>query len=396
MAGQGEVVILEGARTAFGSYGGALREVSATDLGVVVAREAMRRSGVAAEEIESVVIGSVVQSSNDAAYLARHVGLLAGIPRQVPALTVNRLCGSGLEAIVQAAHAILLGEARYVLAGGSENMSLTPHVVRGARFGFALGQANMEDYLWSALTDSYNGLAMGMTAENLAAKYEITREAQDEFALSSQQRAVAAIQSGRLAEEIVAVSVKDKKGNVTEFAQDEHPRADSTLEKLARLKPSFKSGGTVTAGNASGINDGAAALVVADEAAAREEGRQPLGRLLAWGTAGVDPDIMGIGPVPAIQQALQRAGLTLEQIDLFEVNEAFAAQYLAVERELGLDRARTNVNGGGIALGHPLGASGARLALSILYELRRRNLRYGVVALCIGGGQGIAAVFERL
>ncbi len=396
MAGQGEVVILEGARTAFGSYGGALREVSATDLGVVVAQEAMRRSGVAAAEIESVVIGSVVQSSNDAAYLARHVGLLAGIPRQVPALTVNRLCGSGLEAIVQAAHAILLGEARYVLAGGSENMSLTPHVVRGARFGFALGQANMEDYLWSALTDSYNGLAMGMTAENLAAKYEITREAQDEFALSSQQRAVAAIQGGRLAEEIVAVPVKDKKGNVTEFAQDEHPRADSSLEKLAKLKPSFKAGGTVTAGNASGINDGAAALVVADGAAARAAGRQPLGRLLAWGTAGVDPDIMGIGPVPAIQQALQRAGLTLAQIDLFEVNEAFAAQYLAVERELGLDRARTNVNGGGIALGHPLGASGARLALSILYELRRQNLRYGVVALCIGGGQGIAAVFERL
>ncbi|PZR99068.1 MAG: acetyl-CoA C-acyltransferase, partial [Candidatus Chloroheliales bacterium] len=320
----------------------------------------------------------------------------AGIPRHVPALVVQRLCGSGLQAIISAAQSIMLGEGDYMLAGGAESMSQAPHVIYGARWGFELGGGKLEDALWSALVDSYNGLPMALTAENLATRYGISREQQDEFAYLSQQRTKAAQEAGRLAEEIVPVTVRDKRGKETLIERDEHPRPDTTIEALARLKPRFKAEGSVTAGNASGINDAGAAVVVAAGEAARVGGQQPLARLLAWGIVGVDPDVMGIGPAPAIRQALQRAGLQLSDIDLFEINEAFAAQYIAVERELGLDRKLVNVNGGAIALGHPLAASGTRISLSLLYEMRRRHARYGVAALCIGGGQGIAAVYENL
>ncbi len=391
-----EVVIIDGARTPVGTYGGALRDTPAAELGLIATQEALRRSNVAAEQISGLVFGNVLQTSADAIYLARHIALKAGMPRSVPALVVQRLCGSGLQAIISAAQSIMLGEGDYMLAGGAESMSQAPHVIYGARWGFELGGGKLEDALWSALVDSYNGLPMAMTAENLAARYSISREQQDEFAYLSQQRTKAAQEAGRLAEEIVPITVRDKRGKETLVERDEHPRPDTSLEALARLKPRFKADGGVTAGNASGINDAGAAVVLADGEAARRDGRQPLGRLLAWGIVGVDPAEMGIGPAPAIRQALERATLQLSDIDLFEVNEAFAAQYIAVERELGLDRDKVNVNGGAIALGHPLAASGTRISLSLLYELRRRHARYGVAALCIGGGQGIAAVYENL
>lgn len=391
-----EVVILEGARTAVGRYGGGLREVQATQLGIVASEAALQRSGVVAAQIEGVFFGNVLQTQADAIYMARHIGLKVGVPRNVPALVVQRLCGSGLQAIISAAQSIMLGEGRYMLAGGAESMSQAPHIVWGARWGFELGGGKMEDQLTAALVDSYDNLPMGATAENLAAKYDISRAEQDAFALRSHQWAVAAQQEGRLGEEIVPVTLYDKKGRATVITLDEHPRADTTLEALAKLRAAYRQNGTVTAGNASGINDAGAAVIVADAEVAEREGRRPLARLVSWGIVGVDPDIMGIGPAPAIRQALQRANLSLADIDLFEINEAFAAQYLAVERELGLERDKVNVNGGAIALGHPLAASGTRISLSLLYELRRRRARYGVAALCIGGGQGIAAVYENL
>ncbi len=392
-----DIVLLEGVRTGFGAFGGALKDLSATDLGVVAAKGALERAKVDPAWIDHIVFGNVVQTSADAIYLARHIGLKAGVPKEKPALILNRLCGSGQEAIVTGARMILNGEADFVLAGGTESMSQAPHIVRGARWGIALGAGGQfEDALWGALTDSYNGMPMAITAENLAERYHISREEQDRFSLLGQQRAKDAWDKGRLPEEIVAVPLKDRKGNVTPFAKDEHMRPDATLESLAKLPARFKKDGTVTAGNASGIVDGAAAVVVTTMEQAKQRGLKPLGRLVAWGTAGVDPDVMGIGPAPAIRMALKKAGMTLREMDLIEVNEAFAAQALAVAKELEIDMDKFNVNGGAIAIGHPLGATGARLTLTILYELRRRGKRYGVASMCIGGGQGIAAIVEVL
>lgn len=390
------IVFLSGVRTGFGSFGGSLKDHSATDLGTIAARAALERAGVAPEAVDHCVMGNVVQTSADAAYLARHVGLRAGCPVETPAVTVNRLCGSGFEAVIHGAHQILLGESRVVLAGGTESMSQAPHVIRGARWGLRLGPTPpLEDVLWEALRDAQCGLTMAETAEKLAARYGIGRPDVDAIALRSQQRARAAWDRGDFADEVVPVPVKNRKTKQVEpWAADEHMRPDSTAEGLAKLPPYFKADGVVTAGNASGICDGAAALVLTSASLAADRGWKPLGRLVAWGVAGVDPSIMGIGPVPASRLALQRAGLTLDQMDLVEVNEAFAAQYAAVERELGLDPERTNVDGGAIAIGHPLGASGARITAHLLHALRRRGGRYGLGSACIGGGQGAAVIVE--
>lgn len=390
-----EIVIVAGARTAMSRYGGPLRDHSALDLGALAARGAISRSGLEPAEFDHVIFGNALQTSGDAIYGARHVGLKAGLAKETPAVTVNRLCGSGMESIVQAAHRLMLGEAQVVLAGGMESMSQAPHVIRGARWGFRLGEGRMEDSLVVALVDSYCGCAMSDTAENLAQQRGITRQACDEYALLSQQRAEAAYKACRLTEEIVPVEIKSRKG-VTEFKEDDHRRPETTLEGLAKLPAAFRKGGVITAGNASGIVDGAAAVVVTTEKYAKEKKLKPMGRLVSWAVAGVDPTIMGIGPVPSSRKALERAGLELRDMDLIEVNEAFAPQYLAVEKELGLDRERTNVNGGAIALGHPLGATGTRLVLTLLYELRRRNARYGLSTACIGGGQGIAVIVESM
>lgn len=386
-----EIVIMGGARTPFGKYGGGLKDLTATDLAVLAGTEALRRADVKAEEIDHVVFGNVLQSAPDAAYLSRHVGLRCGVPIPVPAYGVNRLCGSGFQAVVNGAMEILLGQADEVLVGGTESMSQAPHAIYGARWGIPLGQSRLEDTLWAALTDTYCGCPMAITAENLAEKYQVTREEADEFAVESHLRAAAAAE--RLAEEIVAVEIPTKKGP-KRIEKDEQTRADSTVEALARLKPSFLPTGIITAGNASGINDGAAALVLTTRESALKRSIKPLGKLVAWAAKGVQPEIMGIGPASAAREALQKAGLTLADMDLIEVNEAFAAQYVAVEKELGLSRAKTNVNGGAVALGHPLGASGARLTLTILHELKRRGGRYGLASACIGGGQGIALIVE--
>jgi acetyl-CoA acetyltransferase family protein len=388
-----DIVLLSGARTPMTVYNGAFADVSAIDLGVHAAKEALARSRTEPGEVDHVIFGNALQTSGDAIYGARHVGLKSGVPKEVPALTVNRLCGSGFEAIVQGAHRIRLGEARTVLAGGMENMTQAPHVIRGARKGFRLGQGQLEDSLMVALFDSYAGLYMAQTSDRVAAKYEITRQAQDEYALSSQKRAAAAWQACRLSEEVVPVEVRSGKKTVR-VEKDDHLRPDTTLEALAALPPSFGKDGQVTAGNASGIVDGAAAVVVTTASRAKEKGLRPLGRLVSSAVVGCDPELMGLGPAPAARAALVRAGLKLEQIDLWEINEAFAGQILGVVAELGLDREKLNVNGGAIALGHPLAATGTRCTLTLLYEMRRRGLRYGVAGACIGGGQGIAVVVE--
>ncbi|QSO46177.1 acetyl-CoA C-acetyltransferase [Alicyclobacillus mengziensis] len=388
------VYLLDGARTPFGTYGGALSSETATRLGALAGTEALKRAGVAVEQVDNVVFGNVIQSYDGAAYLARHVALTVGVRQEVPALTVNRLCGSGMQSVVTAAKDILLGDSRVALAGGAESMSLTPYLLRGARFGYRMGDNTAVDMLSEVLTDCHSGYPMGITAENLAVKYEISRSEQDEFALTSQKRAAAARQRGRLGEEIVPVPVKSRKGEVL-VEHDEHIREDASLEAMAKLKPAFQKDGTVTAANSSGINDGAGAVVLASEDAAAEHKWQPLAKIVSYGVVGVDPAYMGIGPVPAIRLALKNAGLEMKNIALWEINEAFASQYLSVERELGLPRERTNVNGGAIALGHPVGASGARLLLTLAYELRHRRERYGVASLCIGGGQGIAMVIEN-
>jgi acetyl-CoA acetyltransferase family protein len=391
-----DVVFLSGARTGFGAFGGALKELSATDLGVVAARGALTQGRLEPNVVDHVVFGNALQTSADAIYLARHIGIRAGIPVETPAVTVNRLCGSGFEAVIQAAQQILLGESSAVLAGGTESMSQAPHVVRGARWGLRLGPAApLEDTLWEALRDPGCGLSMAETAEKLAEKYRISRHAVDCYAARSQAAAAAAWDSGAFAEEIVPVPIRNRKtGQSEDWAADEHMRRGTTVEALAKLPPYFKKDGVVTAGNASGICDGAAALVVTRGRFATERGLRPLGRLLAWATVGVEPGYMGIGPAPASRKALERAGLKLDDLDLVEVNEAFAAQYLAVEQELGLDRERTNIDGGAVALGHPLGASGARITLHLLHALRRRGGRYGLGSACIGGGQGAAVVVE--
>lgn len=389
-----DVFILGGKRTPMGEYVGALKDVSAIDLGAVAAKGALESSGVAPDEIDHAVIGNALQTSGDAIYGARHVALKAGVPFDRPALTVNRLCGSGIQAIVSGAQMIQLGEASTALVGGMESMSQAPHVVRGARSGFALGQGKLEDSLMVALLDTYCNTPMAGTAENLARKFEISREEQDAYALRSQQEAKRAKEACYLSAEIVPVEVKTRRGTVL-VDHDDHLRPDTTLEGLAKLKPAFAKDGFVTAGNASGIVDGAAALVIANEEFVKNRDIKPMGRIVSWAYAGVEPEIMGIGPVPATRKALELAGLKLSDIDLVEVNEAFAAQYLAVEKELGLDRSRTNVNGGAIALGHPLGATGTRLVLTVLHELHRRGARYGLATACIGGGQGIAMIVER-
>lgn len=391
-----EVYIINGARTPVGVLQGSLSDVSATELGIVAAKSAMERSGVDPKLIDYVVVGNVIQSSKDAIYLPRHVALKAGVPIDIPALGVNRLCGSGLQAIVSAAQALKLGEGQIALAGGTENMTQSPHVLRGARFGYKFGQSpQLEDSLWEALIDTYTGCGMAITAENLAEKYGLTREEVDAYALRSQQAARHAQQAGWLAEEIVPVTIKDRKGNPVDFKQDEGIR-DTSMEALARLPARFRQGGVVTPGNASGVNDAGACVILATADAVQKYNLKPLARLVSWGVAGVPPDIMGIGPAPAIRQALKRADLTLDDMDRVEVNEAFSAQYLAVEKELGLNRDKTNVNGGGISIGHPLAASGARLTITLMYELRRSHMKYGVASLCIGGGQGIAAVIENV
>ncbi|MFD2761587.1 thiolase family protein [Lentibacillus juripiscarius] len=387
------IYVLEGARTPFGSFGGSLKDADPTELGVTVAQEAMRRSGVSAEAIDFTVMGNVIHSAKNAPYATRHIALQAGIPLASPALTVNRLCGSGLQSVVSAAQSIMLGDGNVALAGGVESMSLAPYALRGSRFGTKLKTPQVDDMLWAALTDEYIGAGMGVTAENLATEYSISRMEQDEYATLSHQRAAEARREGKFAEEIVPVELKTRKGTVT-VDTDEHIREDTTIDKLAKLKPSFKQDGTVTGGNASGINDGAGATVVASEGYVRQNGLDPVARIVSYGIAGVDPSVMGIGPVPAIKQALEKAGMTIDDMDLIEVNEAFAAQYLAVEKELGLDRDKVNVNGGAIALGHPVGASGTRVLYSLIKELNRRGQKYGVASLCIGGGQGIAMVVE--
>lgn len=389
------IVIVAAKRTAFGAMQGSLKGLSANDLGVVAAKAALAQSGLPADAIGHVVFGNVLQSSADAIYCARHIGLKAGLPITTPALTVNRLCGSGFEAVIQGAQQILLGDHDAVLVGGTENMTQAPHVIRGGRDGFGFGKSPaLEDSLWSSLTDSYCNTPMAVTAENLATQYGITRQQCDEFALTSQQRWAAAEERGFFKDEMAAITLTSKKGSVT-FDKDEHPRPQTTLETLAKLAPVFKKDGVVTAGNASGICDGAAALVLTTEEVAKAKGLKVLAKLVQWGVAGVEPTLMGIGPAPAIKNALARAGLKLSDIDRLEVNEAFAPQFLAVEKELGLDRAKTNVNGGAIAMGHPLGASGARITAHLVYELARSGGRYAVGSACIGGGQGLAVVLER-
>jgi acetyl-CoA acyltransferase 2 len=391
-----EVVILSARRTAFGTLSGTLKGVSATDLAVHASKAALADAGVDLADIGHVVFGNVQQTSADAIYLARHVGLKAGLPITTPALTVNRLCGSGFQAIINGAEQIVLGETEAVLVGGTENMTQAPHVLRGARDGYAFGRAPaLEDSLFAALTDSYCNTPMAITAENLAVEYGITRADCDAFAMESQRRWAAAQEAGHYKAEIVPVELAGKKGTVT-FAVDEHPRPQTTMEQMAKLNPVFKKDGVVTAANASGINDGAAALVLASAEYARARGLKPLARLVQWGVAAVEPKVMGIGPVPAIQKCLERAGMNLSQMDLVEVNEAFAAQYLAVEKALGLDRAKTNVDGGAIALGHPLGASGARITAHLVHALRQRDKQFAVGSACIGGGQGLAVLVERV
>jgi acetyl-CoA acetyltransferase family protein len=392
------MVFLSAVRTGFGSFGGALKSLSATDLAALVGSAAIDRSGLPAGDVDHVVFGNAQQTSSDAIYLARHAGLRAGCRIETPALTVNRLCGSGFEAVVQAAHQVALGESRAALVGGTESMSQAPHVVRGARWGLRFGQkTELEDSLWHGLRDSWCDTAMGETAENLAAQYGISRSSVDEYALESQQRAHAAWSRGVFTDEVIPVQLTDPKTKApVSWAADEHMRPASTLEALGRLPPVFRKDGTVTAGNASGIADGAAAMVVCSADLALERGLKPLGRLASYAVAGVEPRIMGIGPAPAARAALARARLALDDMDLVEVNEAFGSQYLAVEHELGLDRRRTNVDGGAIALGHPLGASGARITVHLLHALRQRGGRYGLGSACIGGGQGIAVIVESL
>lgn len=388
-----QAVILDGARTAFGNFGGTLKDIGSTELSVQASKAAIEKADVKASEIEETIIGNVVPSEKNSIYLARHVGLKLGIPVEVPALTVNRLCGSGMEAIILAAKKIYLQEAEVVLAGGVESMSQAPYVVRNARWGVRYGSTEFEDTLHQGLTDLYVDMPMGLTAENLAEAYKISREEQDLWAARSQERAETATQNGLLREEITPITISGKTPIV--FEKDEFIKGKSSVDKLSSLKPVFKKDGTVTAGNASGINDGACSVVVTTSAFAKKKGRTPLAIIKSYAHSGCDPARMGIGPALAIPKALKSCGLSLKDIGLVEINEAFAAQYLAVQKELGLDPEITNVNGGAIAIGHPLGASGARVTLTLAYEMRRRKVKYGVASLCIGGGQGIALVLEN-
>jgi acetyl-CoA C-acetyltransferase len=390
-----DVVLLSGCRTAIGTFGGAFKDVPAVDLGAAVVREAVRRAGVRGDQVDEVVLGCILQAGLGM-NPARQAAIRAGLPDSVPATTVNKVCGSGLESVMRAAQAIKAGDAEVVVAGGTENMSRAPYLLPGARWGERLGDGKVLDHMiHEGLTDAFHDIHMGITAENLVERYRISREDQDAFAAESQRRAQDAIETGAFRDEIVPVMVPGKKGE-TRVDTDEHPRPGTTAESLARLKPAFKKDGTVTAGNASGINDGAAALVVASADRATRLGLSAMARVVSYASAAVDPRVMGIGPVPAVRKALEKASLAPGAMDLYELNEAFAAQSLAVIRELQLDPARVNVRGGAIALGHPIGASGARILVTLLHLLRARGLRYGLAALCIGGGQGVAMVVERL
>lgn len=395
------IVVVAGKRTPFGSFGGGLKDVGATALAVAAGRATLEQAGVKASDVGHVVIGNVVQSGADAAYVPRHVGLHLGVPVENGALGLNRLCGSGFQAWITAAEMIMSGEAEIILAGGVEQMSQIPYVLRGARFdGFHMGAAPLEDYMTSALTDAYAGIPMAITAENLAEKYSISRDQCEEYSILSQKRCADADARGVFTDEVSPVIVETRKGAVT-ISKDEHPKPSVTLDKLKTMKATFKEGGTVTAATASGIVDGAAMSLLMTEAEATKRGLKPMARLVSWASVGCDPKIMGIGPAGAIRKALGKAKLSLSDMDLVEVNEAFAAQYLAVEKELGLDRSKTNVNGGAIAIGHPLGASGTRIMNHLAYELGRRakagqSAKYAVGSACIGGGQGIAIVIERI
>lgn len=389
-----DIVLLEGARTPFAKISGSFRDITATELGVIAAKEAIRKSNINPNDIDQVVFGNVQQSSKDAHLLARHVGLKAGTSLETPAVTINRVCGSGIEAILTGARYILTGEANVVLAGGTENMSQVPHVIRGARWGSPLGGPLVEDWVWDGLLDTNAGFTMAQTAENLAEKYNITREEVDAHALSSHERAIKARKEGYFQEEIVSVTVRGSKGSIV-VEHDEHIR-ETTMEKLGKLEARFIDGGVVTPGNASGMVDGAAAVIIASSEYAEKNGLKPIARLVSWDIVGVDPKYMGIGPVPAIRGALKKANLQLEDLDLIEINEAFSAQYLACQKELGFDLEIGNVNGGAVALGHPLAASGTRITYTLINELKRRNKKYGATAVCIGGGQGIAAIWESL
>lgn len=389
------IYIVSGVRTAIGDFGGSLKGFAASDLGGRVIAEAVARSGLAAGDVGHVVMGQVIHTSAKDAYLARVAALNAGIPQETPALTVNRLCGSGLQAIISAAQMMKLGEAAVTVAGGAESMSNAPYHDHGQRWGRKMGDGALVDALVQTLSDPLGGFHMGITAENVAERHGVSREDQDALTVEGHARAVRAIEEGRFREQILPIEIKSRKG-VTLFDTDEHPRADTALESLAAMKPVFKKDGTVTAANASGINDGAAAVLLATGEVVESKGLKPLARIVSWGHAGVEPAYMGIGPVKAVPLALARAGLTLADMDVIEANEAFAAQALAVARELGLDPAKLNPNGSGIALGHPVGATGAILTIKAAYELRRTGGRYGLITMCIGGGQGIAMVIEAV
>lgn len=389
-----EIVIAAGARTPFGAFMGSFLDLSATDLGVIASKAAIKQSGFSPEEIDQTIFGNVIQTSSDAAYLARHVGLKSGLRIKTTALTLNRLCGSGFQSVLTAAEQILLGQANVVLAGGSENMSQSPYLLQRFRQGYRLGNNVAVDSLQSGLTDSYNGLPMGITAENLAKKYTITRKQSDEFSLQSQIKTKEAFEKGVFDDEVSPVTIQQKKKEMI-IRQDEHPRFDTSIEMLTKLKPVFDKNGIVTAGSSSGIVDGAASLIVTTKHEVIRRGLPYLGKIISHGIAGCEPDIMGIGPVPAVRKALVSCGKTVRDMDIVEVNEAFAPQVLSVVKELGIDQKKLNVNGGAIAVGHPLAATGTRMILTALLELKRRNKRYALVTACIGGGQGIALVLEN-
>jgi len=390
-----DIYIVSGARTAIGTFGGSLAGFRPAELGTIVMKEAIARAGIAPTDIENVVVGTVVPTQPKDAYVSRVAAVNAGVPIEAPAMNVNRLCGSGLQAIVSACQAIALGEHKLAIGAGAEVMSGALRVMQGTRNGQKMGDLTLEDMMLGALHDPFAGIHMGVTAENVAERCGISREQQDQVAAESHRRAAAAIAAGYFKDQIVPVEVKTRKG-VTVFDTDEHVRAEASVESMAGLKPVFKKDGTVTAGNASGINDGAAAVVLASGTAVADKGLKPLAKVLAWGHAGVAPEVMGLGPVKAVPVALARAGLTLDQIDVIESNEAFAAQACGVAKELGFDPARTNPNGSGISLGHPIGATGAILTIKAVYELHRTGGRYGLITMCIGGGQGIAMVIERV
>ncbi len=395
MAHPREVVILSGVRTAIGDYGSSLKDISPTELGAKVIREAVARSKIAPEEIGHVVFGNVIHTEPKDMYVSRVAAVNGGIPKETPCLTLNRLCGSGLQAIVSASQSILLGDCDAAVAGGVESMSRAAYAIPALRWGQRMGDGAMMDMMVGALTDPFDTVHMGITAENVSAKWEISRRQQDELAVESNQRAARAIREGYFKDQILPIELKSKKGPVL-FDTDEHPRADASMEGMAKLRTVFQKDGTVTAGNASGINDGAAAVVLMDRSAAEKKGLKPMARLVAYGHAGVDPRYMGIGPVPAVRKALERAGLTIEQMDVIESNEAFAAQACAVAHDLNFDMKKVNPNGGAIALGHPIGATGAIISIKAIYELQRTGARYALATMCIGGGQGIAAIYERI